>query len=343
MIFNSAAIKQKKLFIALLLLMLIVCIVYALTAGNYAISLKKIGEILLFKFFGRKSDTITKMDEIVFWTIRFPRVLNAMFIGFALSAAGTAYQGCFRNPLVEPFILGASSGAAFGAAVGIVFNKFFLSISVSAFIFSLAAVAISYLLARNKNGVPVVALILSGVIVGSIFSAFVSLIKYVSEDTQLREITFWMMGGLYYSTWNDIQFNAPIISAGFFLIWILSWKLNLLSLGDRDAKSLGIHPERYKFIFIVLATLLTSVSVSGAGIIAWIGLMMPHAARLLMGPDNRFVVPVSAILGALYLILCDTAARTITTAEVPVGIITSIAGAPFLLFLLRSNRKELLK
>ena len=151
------------------------------------------------------------------------------------------------------------------------------------------------------------------------------------------------MGGLYYSTWNDIRLNAPIISAGFFLIWILSWKLNLLSLGDRDAQSLGIHPERYKFIFIVLATLLTSVSVSGAGIIAWIGLMMPHAARLLMGPDNRFVVPVSAILGALYLILCDTAARTITTAEVPVGIITSIAGAPFLLFLLRSNRKELLK
>lgn len=340
---SSTKRTRYRLFLVLgLLACLLACSAYALMAGNYTLSLEKILTLLGLKLFGiEPSLTLTKMDEIVLWNIRFPRLLMALLVGLALASAGVAYQGCFRNPLVEPFILGASSGAALGAALGILFSHFIGSIALSAFGFSLLAVFLSYTLARRAEGTPIVGLILSGVIVGSIFSASVSILKYLSEDTQLREITFWMMGGLYYATWEGLAGYAGAIVAGFLVLWILSWKLNLLSMGDREAQSLGIHPERYKLLFITLATLLTALSVANVGIIAWIGLMMPHAARLLVGPDNRWVMPLAGILGAIYLLICDTIARTLGQAEIPVGILTSLLGAPFLLWLLRAKSKEL--
>lgn len=335
MIFKT---DKRKILLATLPLILLGVVIFAFTAGNYHISASKLLASLLAKFYGSLPDTITKTDEVILWSIRAPRVLMAIFVGFALSVAGTAYQGCFRNPLVEPFILGASAGAAFGAALGIIFPKFFLAIQVSAFIFSLTAVALSYFLAKRKGETPTVGLILSGVIVGSIFGSFVSILKYVSEDTQLREITFWMMGGLYYSNWSDVAVNAVVVSICLIIIWILGWKLNILSMGDEEARSLGVNPEKYKLIFIITATLATSVCVSSVGIIAWIGLMMPHAARLITGPDNRYVIPVSAIMGAIYLVICDTLSRTLTQSEIPLGIISSIMGAPFLIWLLRNKK-----
>ena len=315
----------------------------ALVIGDYEVTISKIIDVLNFKILGGEAEGLSKMDQIVVFDIRLPRILTAVFIGFALSVAGAVYQACFKNPLVEPFILGASSGAAFGAALGIIFAGFFLSVALSAFLFSLLAVFLSYVLARNGNIVPVVGLILSGVIVGSIFSAGVSIIKYVGEDAQLREITFWMMGGLYYAKWDALGEISVVVAACFAVLSPLAWKLNLLSLGDNQAKSLGINPERYKIVFIALATLMTAVCVANVGIIAWIGLIMPHAARLLVGPDNRWTLPFAGILGAIYLLICDTLARTISMAEIPVGIIASLVGAPFLIALLRSKSKELLK
>jgi iron complex transport system permease protein len=177
------------------------------------------------------------------------------------------------------------------------------------------------------------------VIIGSIFSAGVSILKYLATDAALREIVFWLMGGFYYATWGDVQLILPVVFTCSFLLWLLSWKLNILSMGDEEAKSLGMNPELYKVIFIIIATLITSVSVSHVGVIAWVGLMMPHAARMVIGPDHRFMLPVAGIMGGIYLVVCDTLARTLTSAEIPVGILTSIIGAPYLVFLIRTKSR----
>lgn len=331
-------------FISILVILLFGVSIYSLLAGSYNINFMVIYEILMHKFFGTNlSEEITKMDIVITYDIRFPRVVTAILVGYALSIAGTVYQACFKNPLVEPFILGASSGAAFGAAFAIVMANPFFTISFMSFTFSIMAVFLAYFLARTDKATPVVGLILSGVIIGSIFSALVSMLKYISDDTSLREITFWIMGGIYYASWEGLYKFGFIIILISLIIYIFSYRLNLLSLGDRDAQSLGISPEKNKICFITLATLLTSLSVANVGIIAWIGLMMPHAARLIVGADNRYVIVCAGLMGGIYLLVCDTIARTITMSEIPVGIITSIVGAPFLIWLLRSKKKELLK
>ena len=281
--------------------------------------------------------TIPALNHTIIWDIRLPRTLLAMAVGVCLSVSGVVFQGCFRNPLVEPYVLGASSGAAFGAALGIVFPTFFLSVQIMAFMFSALAVAMAYTMARTGPDTPVITLVLSGIITGSVFASLVGLLKYLAQDTALREIVFWLMGGFYYAGWQEVRILFALAAVGFGIIWTSGWKLNVLSMGEQEAKSLGINPGRTQFILISLATLMTAAAVSATGIIAWVGLMIPHAARLMTGPDHRRVVPVSAILGAIYLIICDTLARTLTTAEIPIGIITSLVGAPYLFYLVRTR------
>ncbi len=267
-----------------------------------------------------------------------PRILLAIVVGMALATAGGVYQGTFRNPLVEPFILGVSAGAAFGAALSIVFPQYLFSIQLSAFMFGMVAVFAAYSLASVRGQTPLVTLILAGVILGSLFGSAVSLLKYISTDTGLREIVFWMMGGFYYATWSDVYQIVPVVAICTIVLCLMGWKLNVLSMGEEEAKTLGINTERTKIILITLATFITALSVSVVGIIAWVGLMMPHAARLVIGPDHRFLLPSAAIMGAIFLIICDTIARTLTSAEIPVGIITSILGAPYLMYLLRTKK-----
>lgn len=283
---------------------------------------------------------ISKLHNTIIWNIRLPRILLAITVGVALATAGTVFQGCFRNPLVEPYILGVSAGAAFGAAVGIVFPTFFLSMQVLAFVFGSMAVASAWFMARMRGETPVVTLILAGVIIGSVFSSLVGIMKYIAQDAALREIVFWLMGGFYYTTWKDVALISPIVATSFLIMCFFGWKLNILSMGDQEARALGVNPEKYKLILIVLATLITAISVSVVGIIAWVGLMMPHATRMIIGPDHRFVIPLSAVLGAIYLTVCDTLARTMTSAEIPIGIITSILGAPYLFYLLRTKGRS---
>jgi iron complex transport system permease protein len=288
------------------------------------------------------SDEVTetvKLSNTVVWSLRLPRILMAMIVGAALASAGAVFQGCFRNPLVEPYILGVSSGAAFGAALGILFPVYF-SVQLFSFIFGAVAVAFTYGFGRIRGETPMLTLILAGVITGSVFSAMVSILKYLAQDAALRGIVFWLMGGFYYATWEDIAWLLPVVGVCLAVMIKLGWQLNVLSLGDEEARSLGVNTEVYRLILIILATLVTAAAVSSVGIIAWVGLMMPHATRMLVGPDHRLVLPSAAAMGGIFLIICDTIARTIASAEIPIGIITSILGAPYLFYLLRTKTKN---
>lgn len=332
--------KRKLLIISLLILLLLTAFIVALTLGAYPVPIQDVFTTIASHLnpFSDITD-IPKLSNTVVWEIRLPRILVSVAVGSALALAGAVYQGCFRNPLVEPYILGVESGAAFGAALAIVLPAFILSLQVSAFIFGLFAVGGAYLLSRVRGETPVITLILSGVIIGSIFMALVSILQYTASDTALRQIVFWLMGGFYYTSWKDVIIILPIVLIGFVFLLLFSWKLNILSMGDDEARTLGVNPEQYKAIFIIIATLITAICVSSVGVIAWVGLMMPHAARMVLGPDHRYLLPAAACMGAIYLIICDTIARTLTSAEIPVGILTSLLGAPYLLYLIRSKGK----
>lgn len=328
--------KRKYVFLWTGLILFLCTVVLAIQFGNYPIKSRELFSVIGHHMRGTVYPEST-LDTIV-WKIRLPRVITAAMVGIALSVSGAVFQGIFRNPLVEPYVLGVSSGSAFGAAVCIVFFPM-LSKSLVAFLFAMAAMLLAYGLAYAKENMPVVRLILSGMIVSSIFTALLNFLKVTASDSKLREITFWTMGGFYTSEWAGAIRMVQITLAGLLISWAAGWKLNVLAMGEQESKTLGIHTGRLKFILILTATFMTASSVAEAGIISWAGLMIPHAARMLIGPDHRFMIPFSALLGGIFLMVCDTLARTLIMGELPVSIITSILGAPYLVFLLRQNRK----
>ena len=307
----------------------------AITIGAYQVSLADVAGIVASRLGFGPPDT--SVAAAVVWNLRLPRILLAGAVGAALAASGAVFQASFRNPLVEPYILGVSSGAAFGAALGLVVPRFPLSVQIAAFAGAVAAVGLVYLLARSRHDAPTVTLVLSGLIVGSVFAAGVSILKYIASDAALRDIVFWLMGGFYFTTWQDVRILLPIVGLSTCVMVAGGWRLNVLSMGDHEAETLGIDPRRARLVLLAASTLATAVSVSVVGIVPWVGLMTPHAIRLWLGPDNRVVVPGSALLGALLLLACDTAARSISTAEIPVGIVTALAGGPFLAYLIRQR------
>ncbi|QQO07761.1 FecCD family ABC transporter permease [Breznakiella homolactica] len=328
--------KHSGIFI-LLFGFLLLAVMGAIVAGSYSITPGDAVFILKTKLLGGDESLLPKLQTVILWNIRLPRILLAVFTGMAFSVSGTVYQACFRNPLADPYILGVSAGASFGAALGIMFPAYFPSVRLTAFVCALGSVALSWGFARTRGRVPGTSLVISGMVVASLFSALVSLLKYIAPDSQLREITFWMMGGLYFASWQDLAVTVPVVLLTLGCTAALAWKLNVLSLGDHEARTLGVNPGGYRLLFITMATLSASLCVSQTGIIPWVGLMMPHGARLLFGADNSRVIPGSALLGALFMLGCDTLARTLTEAEIPIGIVTSIAGAPFLVYLLRTK------
>ncbi|MCG8565290.1 MAG: iron ABC transporter permease [Desulfobacterales bacterium] len=335
-------IKRHTRFLMFSLLGLLACsAVFCMGSGSCEIPMARVAAVISSTVAGIPGpDTLSPLERTIVWEIRLPRLLVALATGICLAVSGAVFQGCFRNPLVEPYILGISSGAAFGAALGIVFPAFFMSVQILAFGFGGLAVALSWSMARTRGETPVAALVLSGIITGSIFGSLVGMIKYLAADTALREIVFWLMGGFYYAGWADAGLMLPIAGGGLALTWAMAWRINVLSMGDTQARSLGINPEPNKLFLIVLATLMTAAAVSCSGVIAWVGLMIPHAARMVVGPDHRVVIPVSALLGALYLLACDTLARTLTSAEIPIGIMTSLVGGPYLFFLIRTRGRR---
>lgn len=318
-------------------ILLFFTVIFSISVGVYEIPFFEVFNVIRYHLLG--GEVPPEIYNAIVWDIRIPRVLAGMLIGMALATSGATYQGVFRNPLVSPFILGVSSGAAFGAALSIVFPIPY-SAQLSAFIFGMVAVFCAYSIAKVRGKTPLVTLLLAGVVLGSFFDALVSIFQYIATEAQLKAIVFWLMGGLYHIDWSHLQILAFSIPLGILLLMAYSWKLNILSLGEEEARSLGINTERLKILLITVATFITSISVSVAGIIGWVGLMIPHAARLIIGPDHRFLIPLSAIMGGIFLILCDTIARTLTTGEIPLGIVTSLLGTPYLIYLLRSRKDQ---
>jgi iron complex transport system permease protein len=280
--------------------------------------------------------------ETVLFDIRLPRIILALIGGIALSVSGASLQGIFRNPLVDTYILGVSAGAGVGAAVAIAFLPNIPGLSqLLAFSFGFLAFLLTFFVARSRGETPVVSLVLAGIIVTALFSAALSIIEFFTEANRLAGVVYWLLGSLATAGWGVVAQTFPAIAAGFLIIFFMRWRLNVLSMGDEEAKSLGVNIERNRFIVLFATTLMASSFVSVAGIIGWIGLVVPNMIRMLVGtPDNRVVIPLSASVGALFLILADDFARSLTTFELPVGVLTTIIGAPFFLYLLKRRGGE---
>ena len=276
-----------------------------------------------------------------FGHIRTPRIFVACLVGAALAAAGATYQGMFKNPLVSPDILGVSSGAGLGASLAIFYNLPMFYVQLFAFSGGILAVlCVSMVASRSRNQDPILVLVLSGIAIGSLLGAGISLLKILADPfTQLPSITFWLLGSFTAVGVKELSQLTPILILGILPLFLLRWRLNLLALEEDEAKSLGIPIQRTRYILIIFTTLCTASAVSITGIIGWVGLLVPHIARLLVGANFILLLPTSLLLGASFLLLTDTLARTVASIELPIGILTSACGAPFFLYLLLRGRK----
>ncbi|MDR0469699.1 MAG: iron ABC transporter permease [Peptococcaceae bacterium] len=277
-------------------------------------------------------------DSFVVWQLRLPRALMGAFIGASLAASGAAFQGVFRNPLVNSGILGVSNGAGFGAALAIVAFGGGLSVYGFAFAFAVLAVALAYAAGRIYGSAPAVTLVLGGVVVSGFFSALTSILRYVADPySQLPAITFWFMGSLASVDYKQCIAFIPMI-AGMGMIYLSRWRINVLSMGEKEATALGVNPGFYKLLIVGGATLATAAAVCVGGVIGWVGLVIPHIGRMLTGNDNTKLIPVSMSFGACFLVLVDVLSRTLTSSEIPIGILTSLIGTPFFIYLLKKTK-----
>lgn len=278
-------------------------------------------------------------EKAIILDIRLPRVILAGLVGIALSGSGVTLQGIFRNPLVDPFILGISAGAALGCALSVGFFPQ-LPLQITAFVFGILAVILTYTIGRTQGEVSRLPLILSGVIISAFFTAMVSIVKFLVDPHKLQSIVFWLMGSFSLSDWKLVQIAGAGITAGLLPVFLMRWRLNAMSMGENEAKTLGVNVKRERIIFIAASSLAVSIAVSVSGIIGWVGLMVPHLVRMMTGPDHKSLVPLSMAGGAAFMIFADTIARSLTDFDIPVGIITAITGAPFFIYLLKRGGKE---
>ncbi|WP_373896522.1 FecCD family ABC transporter permease [Yokenella regensburgei] len=308
----------------------VMSVTLALISGAYHLDLAQVIALIA------QPDTLSPEDRIVFWQIRLPRILAALLLGAALAGAGTTYQGMFRNPLVSPDILGVSAGAGLGACTAILLGLPMVLIQLYAFCGGLLVVAGVWLITRRvRRHDPVLTLVLVGIALSTLCGAGISLIKILADPyTQLPSITFWLLGGLSSVTLRDLSVAAPVILTGIVPLLLLRWRMNLLTLSDDEARSLGINVARLRLGLIVCATLITASTVAIAGIIGWIGLVVPHIGRLLTGNNHQQLLPVAMGIGAILLLVTDTLARAASSTEIPLGILTAFVGAPFFLLLL---------
>src|SRR6187549_2658551 len=319
---------------------LIAGLLLAFTVGRYPVGLGEFFDVLAARLTGRVPNVPAAVDNVI-WQVRGPRVLAAALVGAALAVAGTAFQGLFRNPLVSPDILGASSGAALGAVIGIFFSFGIFAIQALAFIGGLFAVAAVYLIGsavRARD--PILVLVLTGVVIGSLLGAGVGLVKYLADPyNQLPAMTFWLLGSLAATSVADLVPLFGPVALGTLVLVALRWRMNVMSLPDEEARALGLPTGPLRIVIVAAATLVTSASVATAGIIGWVGLVVPHIARTLVGPDFARLVPAAALLGGGFLLVIDTMARTMAPLEIPLGILTALVGTPFFIWLLASVSK----
>ncbi len=333
-------VKTTKPLIISLVVILVLLFLSLLVIGRFEISVSDITAMINALFSGKAVTGELVSKQLVFCWIRLPRCLMAILVGMGLSVSGAVYQALFRNPLVSPDILGVAAGCTFGAALGLVLpGDNFSLIYILSLIFGLLAVAMTVGIARLISVKPVIVLVLAGMVILSFFNALLMVLKYFSDPyDELPSIVFWIMGSLSRVTWNDILIIGPVVGVGLIFFLLLRFRLNILSLGDVQSKSLGINPSSFRLILIVTSSFIVALTVATCGQICWIGLIIPHMARTLVGPDHKRMLPVTALLGAIFLLAADGAARSISAAEIPVGIITALTGAPVFAFLLYKNR-----
>ncbi len=326
--------SRNRLIIILLGSVLTAAIFLSFFLGRYPIKPSELIGILMSKLFPIESFWTDTMETVLF-NVRLPRVMLACLVGCCLSTAGASYQGIFQNPMAAPDILGASAGAAFGAALAIYHYAPAGLVAVSAFVFSMVTVGLVILISKRVKGSKVLGLILSGIMVSSLFSAGTSYIKLVADPMdKLPKITYWLIGSLAGATKNDILFVALPMALGLVPLFLLRWRINVLTLGDDEAKAIGINAKAIRMIVIVAATLVTAASVSVSGMIGWVGLVIPHLVRKLVGNNYRYVMPASMLGGALFLLIVDNISRNLLTTELPIGILTAFVGAPFFIYLI---------
>lgn len=332
--------KKSKAWLLFLAVLLLVLFVLSFYVGKYPVSPSELLQVLFRKIFGLPQTWSDQVDAVVF-RIRLPRLLAAVLVGGALSAAGAAYQGMFRNPMVSPDMLGASSGAGFGAALGLMLSLGYLNVSLLAFIFGVTAVLVAYLISIRVQQNQSLGMVLAGIMMSSLFSAATSFIKLIADpDNVLPAITYWLMGSLAGIRMQDVQFVFFPIAIGLIVLFAMRWQLNLVTMGEEEAKSMGVNTGRVRALVVGAATLVTAASVSVSGMIGWVGLVIPHLSRMLVGPDYRYLMPASMLMGASFLMVVDNISRSIATSEVPLGILTAFVGAPFFLYLiLRKGRQ----
>ncbi len=280
------------------------------------------------------TDNYILLKSVVF-DVRLPRVLLTFITGGALAISGCSMQAIFRNPLTDPYILGLSSGAAFGAALALAFV--FIPVQLSAFIFGLLAVVLSYFMARKNKNVSIVSLILSGIIVSGIFTALLTVVQYFSDPFKLQSIVHWTMGNLHNANWSKLQSSIIPIAIGVSVLIIYRWRMNVLAMGDDEARTAGINPDKDKLIILLAATLASSSAVAVAGIIGLYGLIIPHMVRMMIGPDNRQSIPLNFLFGGTFLLVIDDFSRTISGFEIPIGVFTMLLGAPFFIYLMKKT------
>ena len=337
---RATGVTGTALIFAAFVAALAAAILISLCVGRYSVSVWRAMEILGSAIVqpGQGAQT---MDERIVLLVRTPRVLIAAMAGAALATAGVALQGVFRNPLVSPEVLGISQGAAFGGALAITLGIWGVPLLAIVFLAGLAALIGVGLLARIDGRTEIITVILSGMVIGSLFSALVSLLQFVADpNSSLPAIVYWLMGSFATATWDRVWISLPGLLIGMGLLWAMRFRLNVLSLDDSEAKSLGARPDLERWMVFALVALIVGCQVAVSGIVGWVGLVIPHAARLMVGHDHRRLLPATAVLGAAFMVTIDTLARTVTPAEIPLGVLTAIVGAPVFGLLLRRHYRD---
>ncbi len=310
------------------------------SVGRYPIEAGDLVVAVYHRLFAPSRIVDGRMATVLF-NIRLPRVLSVMLVGAGLSVAGASYQGLFKNPIVSPDILGASAGAGLGAALGLLLGLNLVAIQLFALVSGIVAVLLTVLVNRTLSRDPLLGLVLGGIMISTLCSSFTSCAKLIADsDGRLPAITFWLMGGFHAMTRSKLLSILAPISLSLGILYAMSWKLNVLSFGEDEARSLGVEPRRVRLAVILAATLITASSVSVAGMVGWVGLVIPHLGRAIVGADYRALSPASALLGASYLLIVDDVVRNAASVEIPIGILTAILGVPFFLVIYRSSSRR---
>ncbi len=333
--------KNNFVWVYTFIILYIVVFILSFAIGRYPIEPLTLIKILLSKLFPIKQ-TWENQATIVVFNIRLPRIVAGSLIGASLSLSGYVFQTIFRNPMVSPDVLGTTSASGFGAALALLIEAPMLMVNLTSFCFGLISVLLVYLISNGVKHNQILGFVLGGIMISSLFSSFTSFVKLIADPNEtLPNITYFLMGSLAGCTMKDVSMVIIPILLGMVTILLLSWKLNILSLPEEEARSLGVNTKAIRTILIIAAALIISSSVAISGVIGWVGLVIPHIVRMIVGSDSRKAVPSSIFLGAIFLVVVDTFSRMLTTSEIPIGILTSIIGAPFFLYLIiRQGRKD---